>query len=245
MIREPAAESIYAYLLMSSGLFAIWLLLYAIRVDLRLRMIWVSLGTMPLGLSEPFFVPEYWNPPTLWDLARRTGFDMESLLFSFAVGGIVFAAYDVIFGVAPSESMAQEQSDPRHRYHLLAILSGPIAFWLLVVSSRLNPIYAASISMATGFVATLYCRPDLWGKMCVSGVLFFFLYFLFFSLFDLFFPGYVEAVWNLGAVSGLMWWGVPVEELMFAFTFGLYWSSMYEHITWRRNRRRWGRYSML
>ena len=74
--------------------------------------------------------------------------------------------------------------------------------------------------------------------MCVSGVLFFCLYFLFFWVFDRAFPGYVEAVWNLDAISGLMLWGVPVEELMFAFTFGLYWSSMYEHIAWRGNVRR-------
>ncbi len=24
----------------------------------------------------------------------------------------------------------------------------------------------------------------------------------------------------------------PLEELIFAFTFGLYWSSRYEHLTW-------------
>jgi hypothetical protein len=48
-------------------------------------------------------------------LARRTGFDLESLLFSFAIGGIVIAAYDVIFETAPSAPMAHEQGQPRHR----------------------------------------------------------------------------------------------------------------------------------
>lgn len=26
--------------------------------------------------------------------------------------------------------------------------------------------------------------------------------------------------------------GIPLEELMFAFTFGMMWSSAYEHILW-------------
>jgi len=227
----------YAYLVLSVALFGAWLVLAALRRDIRREMVRVSVGTMFLGLTEPLFVPDYWkNPPTLANLARRTGFDLESLLFSFAIGGIVFAAYHVLFAGAPSESIAHERGDARHRYHVLAILSAPVAFVLLLALTTLNPIYAAAVALVTGFFATLYCRPDLWLKMLISGGLFFLLYFAVFALFDRAFPGYVPAVWNLKAVSGLLVWSVPLEELLFAFTFGLYWSSMYEHLAWRRSR---------
>ena len=227
-------ESPYAYLVLSSALFVAWLILAATRSDIRREMVRVSVGTMFLGLTEPLFVPEYWNPPTLGDLARRTGFDLESLLFTFAIGGIVFSAYHVLFGEAPSEDMTHERGHPRHRYHALAILFAPVGFVVLWALTTLNPIYAAAIALVGGFLATLYCRPDLWRKMLLSGVLFFFLYFVVFALFNLAFPGYVAAVWNLNAISGLLLWGVPFEELMFALTFGLYWSSLYEHLAWRR-----------
>ncbi len=72
--------------------------------------------------------------------------------------------------------------------------------------------------------------------MIVSGGLFFVIYFFVFALFNLAFPGYVVAVWNLKAISGIRLIGVPLEELMFAFTFGLYWSSVYEHFTWHSQR---------
>ena len=231
-------DAVYAYLVLSAALFGVWLVLFAVRADVRRQMLWVSVGTMFLGLTEPLFVPAYWNPPTLWNLARRTGFDLESLVFSFAIGGIVFAAYDVIFGAASSESLAHERSDPRHRHHVLAILSAPLGFVLLLVLTRLNPIYAAAIGLVAGFLATLYCRPDLWRKMVVSGVLFFLVYLVVFALLNLAFPGYVATVWNLDAVSGLLLAGVPLEELEFAFTFGLYWSSIYEHLMWRGSRPR-------
>jgi len=35
-------------------------------------------------------------------------------------------------------------------------------------------------------------------------------------------------------ISGVQFFGLPVEELLFAFAFGMYWSGVYEHFTWRR-----------
>ena len=60
-------------------------------------MLKMSLITMPFGLTEPLFVPEYWMPPSLFHLAERTGFDIESLIFSFAIGGIGTVLYNLIF----------------------------------------------------------------------------------------------------------------------------------------------------
>ncbi len=190
---------------------------------------------MLLGLTEPVFVPRYWNPPTVWNLARQTGFDLESLLFSFGIGGIVFAVYDALVGQAPSRNIVEERTHPRHRVHLLAVLAAPVLFMVLLLVTGINPIYSATIALTTGFVATLYCRPDLWLKMVASGLLFLLLYFVVFVLFERAFPGYVPAIWNVKALSGVLLWGLPLEELMFAVTFGLYWSSVYEHLTWRRS----------
>jgi hypothetical protein len=167
-MHEPAGIWTYAYLLLSVSLFGIWLILSALRPDLRRQTLRISLGTMPLGLTEPLFVPAYWNPPTLLDLAHRTGFDLESLLFSFAIGGIVFAAYGAIWRTTPADGMTAERRDPRHRYHLAAIVAAPAVFVLLLVITKLNPIYAAAIALVVGFVATLYCRRDLWAKMLIS-----------------------------------------------------------------------------
>jgi hypothetical protein len=230
-MSEGASSS--AYFLLSSALAIVWAVLYGARQDLRGQMLRISLGTMPLGLTEPLFVPAYWNPPTLFDLARRTGFDLESLLFSFAIGGIVFAAYDAVSGTAPIEAMDGERQAPRHRYHLPAVLAAPVVFLALLATTSLNPIYAAALGLMVGFLATLYCRPDLRTKMLVSGALFLILYFVVFAVLNLVFPRYVPKVWNLRALTGVRIVGVPLEELMFAFTFGLYWSSVYEHLAWR------------
>ena len=44
-------------------------------------------------------------------------------------------------------------------------------------------------------------------------------------------PGYIAQVWNLPALSGVLIGGIPLEELLFGFSFGWYWTGVYEHFT--------------
>lgn len=225
---------IYIYLIFSLGILAVWIVLWFLNSLSRKEILKVSFWTMFLGLTEPFFVPEYWNPPTLFNLAKHTGFDIESLIFSFAIGGIVSVFYETIFKAEHYNIHIMEKSVSRHRFHFWAMISAPVTFFTLIAAANINPIYSAAIACIVGFFATLYCRPDLLKKMLGSGFLFFAFYFFAFFLLNISFPGYVENVWNLPALSGILIFGVPLEELMFAFTFGLYWSSVYEHISWKK-----------
>lgn len=230
-IHEPQ----FAWFLWSLLLIIIWIIIYALlkSKERRREMFSVSLWTSILGLSEPFFVPEYWNPPSLFDLAHRTGFDIESLIFSFGIGGIAVVIYELIFRSTHRRMPVLEHHLPRHRYHLWAILSTPIIFTLLSITTQLNPIYSTIIATLIGGLSTWYCRPDLKKKMLVSAIIFTVLYFVYFLTLITLYPGYVEQVWNLKAISGILLLGIPLEELAFAFGFGFIWSSIYEHFTWR------------
>ncbi len=223
----------YAWLILSLILLAVWVVVYLLlkKGDARWEMLRVSAWTSLLGLTEPLFVPEYWNPPSLFELAARTGFDLESFIFSFAVGGLVVSLYDYFFSI---RHLPVVHRSGRHRFHLLAVVSAPFTLLIFLIVLPINPIYSASLALLVGFFSTWLCRPDLLNKMALSGLLFALVYFLSFSLLRLLFPGYVEAVWNLPALSNLFLIGVPIEELLWAFTFGLYWSSVYEHLTFHK-----------
>ncbi len=39
---------------------------------------------------------------------------------------------------------------------------------------------------------------------------------------------------NLGKLDRVLIFGVLLEELIFAFTLGMYWSGMYEHVKWKK-----------
>lgn len=227
-------EPQFAWLLWSLFLIVIWGIIYALlkSKESRKEMLVVSLWTSLLGITEPFFVPEYWNPPSFFDLAHRTGFDIESFIFSFGIGGIAVAVYERIFRASHEQMESHERHLPIHRYHLLSIISTPIIFLLLLFTTSLNPIYSSIIAMIVGGIFYLYCRPDLKNKMIVSAFIFLGIYFVYFLVLIVIYPGYVGQVWNLLAISGILIFGIPLEELLFAISFGFLWSSVYEHIKW-------------
>ena len=39
-------------------------------------------------------------------------------------------------------------------------------------------------------------------------------------------------MWNLPDLRGGLIYGIPLEELLFGFSFGLYWAGACEHFTW-------------
>ena len=217
------------WMVFSLILLIIWLVIFIFRKGLRKEMLWVSFFTMLFGFTEPLFVPEYWNPPSLFNLAATTGFDIESLIFSFAIGGIGAVLYNAFFKVKYKKMNRHEQHSKKHKYHLLALFSPIIVFALLYILTDLNPIYSASIAMFMGGISAAICRPDLKTKTLVGGFLFLALYFIEFLFFNIIYPGAVERIWNLSAISGILVLGVPFEELLFAFTLGMFWTNVYEH----------------
>jgi hypothetical protein len=223
----------YIWLIWSSAFLIPWLTLYALAPAHRGAMWKTSLFMMPFGLTEPLFVPEYWNPPSLFDLAQRTGFDIESLIFSFAIGGIGAVLYNLITRQQLQKIAGHERHDPRHRFHKFA-LALPFALFPVLYFLPWNPIYAGIAAMAAGAVATVLCRPDLARNALIGGLLFLGIYTVFLLGLEWTAPGFIGRVWNLDALSGVSIYGLPVEELLFGFGFGLFWSGLYEHAAWMK-----------
>ncbi len=221
----------YVWLLWSSAFLVPWGLVYWRFPAQRRAMLWASLFTMPFGLSEPIFVPEYWMPPSLFDLAETTGFDIESLIFCFGIGGIGSVSYNLISQKVPQAVAACTRH--QHRYHYAA-LSTPFVVFMVLYFFPWNPIYPAIIAMFAGAWATLMCRPDLKRKTWIGGLLFLVYYAIFLAGLEWSAPGYIDRVWNMDVLTGMTIWFMPIEELLFAIGFGMYWSGVYEHFTWKK-----------
>ncbi len=190
-----------------------------------------NLAITLFGLTELIFVPEYWNPPSLFNLAQRTGFDIESLIFSFALGGTGTVLYDALAGrdlVPASAALRQALQHCLHRWAMLL----PSATFVPRCVLPWNPIYAVLACLVLGAVASNLCCPELRRKSFVGGLLFLALHAVFMLGLKGFAPGYIAAVWNLPALKVGLVYGIPTEELLFGFAFGLYWSGVYEHFTW-------------
>src|SRR3989344_8680720 len=150
----------FVWLIWSLILIAIWLIIYVFldSKDKKKEMFVVSLWTSLLGLTEPLFVPEYWAPPSLFNLALRTGFDIERLIFSFGIGGIAGILYGRIFRKKDVSMSTKEHHLPRHKFHIWMLLSAPTVLIALLLTTDLNPLHSSIIAMIVGGLATWYCR---------------------------------------------------------------------------------------
>ena len=221
----------YVWLLWSSAFLVPWIALYLANPLMRGVMWRTSIATSLFGLTEPVFVPGYWNPPSLFELAQRTRFDIESLIFSFAIGGVGVVLYSALTRTHLAPVEASERHEPLHRFHRMALFVPAVAFVPLVLLPW-NAIYAALTALLLGSVASVVCRPHLARKALTGGALFLGFYTVFMFGLSLSAPGYIAQVWNLPALSGIRISDIPLEEFLFGGAFGLYWSSVYEHVTW-------------
>jgi hypothetical protein len=224
----------YVWFIWSVAFLLPWVLLYALYPRHRAKMWWASVAMAPFGLTEPIFVPEYWNPPSLFELAQKTGFDIESIIFSFAIGGIGAVLYNVILRKRMDILSPAERHNWRHAWHRWA-LALPFVLFPVLYFLPWNAIYAGITAMVLGAIGAVLCRPDLRSNTLFGGVLFLALYTVFLLGLKWSATGYIEQVWNLSDLSGISIYGLPLEELLFGFAFGLFWTGIYEHFAWKRS----------
>jgi len=84
----------YVWLTWSIAFLCPWALLWIALAEHRAVMWKTSLFMAPFGLIEPLFVPEYWNPPSVFDLAQRTGFDARATVLGHIQRGGTPTAFD-------------------------------------------------------------------------------------------------------------------------------------------------------
>lgn len=149
--------------------------------------------------------------------------------------GLGFVLCKMVFPVEYEPAMPRDKRiDARHKYYLPLLLSAPVIFVIFLIGTHLNPIYVSIIAMILGGRATWYCRRDLMKVMLASAVLFLRLYTLSYLTLIALFPGYFDRFWDLSVLSGILVTGIPVQELLFAFAFGIYRSTVYQHFNWKK-----------
>jgi hypothetical protein len=216
--RQTMQDFQYVWLVWSSAFLIPWAAIYVAAPKYRRFMVRRSLATMIFGLSEPIFVPRYWNPPSLFHLGQRTGFDIESFIFCFAIGGVGTVLTQIIMG---QKAAADDERVRRLRWRIRA---AALVTLVVLLPFRWSPMYAGIIAMGVGGIAKLCYFPRQRTGAVAGGVVFLLLYLLFLLGLKWTVPGYIQSVWNFKTLSAVRPLGLPLEELLFAFTFGMFWS---------------------
>lgn len=214
----------YAYFIGCLIFFSVWILFFLSRKDLRKEMIFGSLLFLPFGFSEALWVPEYWNPPSLFNLISTYGFGIESFFFCFVCGGVAAVVYEIIARKRTVKIRG------RQKFLFGPYISIILIFICLDFIFPSITIYNAIVSLLIGAVIIAIKRKDLIGQIIFGGIFFAIIYFLLFVVFNKIFPEYVSIAYNLEYIWGIIILGVPIEEILTSFAAGAVWSSFYEYI---------------
>lgn len=200
----------------------VWILIYIFRKDLRKELWWSSIICAPLGFFEPVWFMYYWDPrPTLFDLTTKIGFDIESILLMFLIGGISGSLYEVLFH---RRLKLSNTVDVKLNYLVLVFL---VTYVISQFILQINAIYSTYIGVFSCLIVIAIIYTKYLKIFLYSGLAFLVIYGGLFILFGIFFPGYIEQVYSTAQISGIKIFSVPLEEYLFALFFGGMWAILY------------------
>lgn len=218
----------YEFLIWTLLLGAVWCIAYLAQSELRRKMWWSSWIAFPFGLGELYFIPNYWTPQTLFDLGMRYRIDIESFALMFFLGGLAAAVYE---GVLKKHiPLAQKFCHPACRCYTPLIATLVTFIVLTRAFSGWNIIYPSSFACLAGGVFAMIIYPKLRNHVLLGGVLFAAFYWVSLGVIDLFSPGWIMSTWNRAALSGTTLLRVPLEEILFGFSFGMLWAPLFEEV---------------
>lgn len=166
--------------------------------------------------------PGYWTPDTLFNLSRLTGgYAIEDAFFAFFIGGIAAALYEEVLGKRIGHRHA------KHKPHL-AIKVGVVAA-IVIALMKVNLIYALIGFGCAGAFTVWVQRRDLMVQSLLGGTLFLVMYTASYLCVLALFPDFVVEHYSFQNISGVLVLGLPLEEYLFAFSFGCMWTPLYEY----------------
>ncbi len=214
----------HEFLILTAVFGVVWLIAYFTQTSLRKKMLWSSLIALPFGLGELYYIPDYWAPQTLFNLGMRYHIDIESFALMFFLGGIAAFVYEGFF---KKQVLTQKICHPVCRCYTPLITTLVTFIVLARAFPDWNIIYPSSFAGLAGGAIAMLLYPKLRRHVLFGGILFALLYWVSLAMLDVFLP-WIATTWNLSALSGILVAGVPVEEILFGFSFGTLWAPLYE-----------------
>lgn len=215
----------YSYLVGVLIFWVAWIVCSILGKTYRSQIRWGTLIAAPMALTSLLFVPQYWTPPSLFDLDKRIRVGIEDFLWAAAVGGIASVVGEIFL----RERLGAIRRS-RHMRHYAPFVLVLVVFVALHFGFHWKTMNTTIVSFAVGVLALGYFRGDLVPLMLTSAVSFAILYFVLFLGVLVLYPQFVQRYYNLPNLLGIYVLGVPIEELLFAATGGAIWSVAYEYV---------------
>ncbi|MFH0962080.1 MAG: lycopene cyclase domain-containing protein [archaeon] len=217
----------YTYLIGSLLTFVFFIFLYLRRKDVREEMLFSGIiFIFPAIFVQAFFwTRDWWRIPTI----TGTRIGIEDILFTISVAGACSACYEVLFKKRVSIRKGRHALDIfRKREFWISTLFFLVTFTIAHYFLGLTSFWAWVVVTIILALALWLLRRDLIVDSLASGAIYAAFSIPVFFLLNLLEPGFVQKYWFLEKLSGIIFLGVPLEDLIWFFTIGLLIGPVYE-----------------
>ena len=218
----------YEFLIWTTLFGILWLFAYASQPKLRQKIWWSSWIAFPFGLGELYFIPNYWTPQTLFNLGMKYGIDIESFALMFFMGGTAAFVYEGF--LKKQLPVTQKICHPMCKCYT-PLITTLVAFIVLTRGfPSWNIIYPSSYACLVGGITAMLIYPKLRKHVILGGLLFAMLYWASLAIIGLFSFSWIANTWNMVELSRITLFRVPIEEILFGFSFGTIWAPLFEEV---------------
>lgn len=182
-------------------------------------MIVIGIVLSPFVILDILTTPTYWKPITAFNLP----IGLEGFLFTFFITGIAAVIYEIIF--------KKRYKGSTIRFTLGSVFIAPaIITGFALYFLKLNIIYLFILGFALMAISELIKRRDLLWNALFSSLLFGIVYIFTFSLWLYLSPESI-AWWSTQELTNITVGVVPLEEVLFSLSLGLFVGPLYEYLT--------------
>jgi hypothetical protein len=207
-----------------------WVILFVQKKRPRKEMLTFSsiIGGLSLVTAYLFWTKDWWRPETI----TGTVVGVEDLILGFATGGIVTVAYERFF----KKRYVKYKDDSYYPGLIPQIIGTSVLLALLFWLTPLSSFYSVMIALLVIATRVFYKRKDLIVNGITSGVFMAVITLPFYYTTMIISPGWIERTYLFSTLSGITITGIPLEEIVFWFTFGLVFGPSYEFWKMRKEK---------
>lgn len=179
-------------------------------------MVIMSIFCAVIGIvtSYLWWTRDWWGPDTI--TGTRVG--IEDILLGLSNGGIAAVAYEVLL----HKRYYRIKSKGKRREVIILVVTMislmSFLFWVL----KLNSFISCVISLMCGFLIIIALRKDLVANAVISGLFMMIISIPVYLICEYVSPGCIQRMWQFKYLSGILVLGIPIEDLIFYFQFGLF-----------------------
>lgn len=205
----------------------LWLILFLlINKESKRQMIFVSLVTMVLGpLVEQMHLVDWWQPHFIFNSYIK----IEDIIFGFSTGGTISGIYSILKSRIQNNPIISINTNRK----ILLITISLFSLFGLFYIFHVNSFWSSIISISISVIIVAYQNSKLLLNIFLTGVIVAIIAFGGY-LFGLYLnPHFVTETYLFSYLSGILVFGIPIEELLWFFFAGMGVSG-FQEIMWNK-----------